>query len=405
MTTEAATAETATAVSATATGGRAAVSERAGRIPKGNLAELFLLARERGAIDLAVGTPGAPETPKPLVEEAVRALRGGVNQYELPHGGADIRRRIAESFTTPADPDTELTVTVGGTEALCVALFSLVDPGDEVVLLDPYYENFLGAVELAGARPKFVRLHEPEGPASPDWRLDPDELAAAFGPATRAIILNTPANPTGQTLSAEDLERIAALCERWDVTVISDEVYANLVFDDRPHLSVADVPSLRDRSVVVGSLSKSHAISGWRLGFLRARPELTRVFRRVHEITTNGAGAPLQLAAGLTDLFDAASLTAAKELSQARDETADILARMGLTFRLPEGGCFVLADIRGATDEDCRTFVRRVLEESSVLLAPGTPFFADEERGRNYVRVAFNRSPQILAAARARLLP
>ncbi|MEV7187271.1 pyridoxal phosphate-dependent aminotransferase [Kitasatospora sp. NPDC093102] len=383
---------------------RPAVSARADRVPKGSLAELFVLARARGAIDLAVGTPEAPETPRSLVEEAVRALRGGANQYEFPQGGADVRRAIAESFATPADPDTELTITVGGTEALCVALFSLVDPGDEVVLLDPYYENFLGAVELAGARPRFVRMREP-GPDSPDWRLDPEELAAAFGPATRAVILNTPANPTGQTLTAEDLELIAALCERWDVTVIADEVYSQLVFDDRPHLSVADVPALRDRSVVVGSLSKSHAISGWRLGFLRARPELTAVFRRVHEITTNGAAAPLQLAAGLTNLFDAGTLTAAKELSQARDEMADILTRMGLTFRMPQGGCFILADIRSATDDDCRTYARRVLAESSVLLAPGTPFFADEERGRNYVRVAFNRTPETLTAARRRLLP
>ncbi|MGY5035983.1 pyridoxal phosphate-dependent aminotransferase [Streptomyces sp. 900116325] len=383
---------------------RPAVSARAGRIPKGNLAELFVLARSRGAIDLAVGTPEAPETPRPLVEEAVRALRSGANQYEFPQGGANVRRAIAASFATPADPDTELTITVGGTEALCVALFSLVDPGDEVILLDPYYENFLGAVELAGARPWFVQMREP-GPDDPDWRLDPEELAAAFGPATRAIVLNTPANPTGQTLTIEELELIAELCERWDVTVIADEVYSRLVFDDRPHLSVTDVPALRDRSVVVGSLSKSHAISGWRLGFLRARPELTTVFRRVHEITTNGAAAPLQLAAGLTDLFDAGTLTAAKELSQARDETADILTRMGLTFRMPQGGCFILADIRGATDEDCRAYVRRVLDRSSVLLAPGTPFFADEERGRNYVRVAFNRTPETLAAARSRLLP
>jgi N-succinyldiaminopimelate aminotransferase len=392
-----------TARTASAGGRRAAVSVRAGSLPNGNLAELFMLARERGAIDLAVGTPGVPQTPGPLVEEAVRALRGGANQYELPQGGADVRRRIAESFATPADPDTELTITVGGTEALCVALLSLVDPGDEVIVLDPYYENFIGAVELAGARPRFVRLREPEKDPGPGWRLDAEELASAFGPATRAILLNTPANPTGQTLCAEDFELIAALCKRWDVTVISDEVYANLVFDDRPHLSVADVPALRDRSVVIGSLSKSHAISGWRLGFLRARPELSRVFRRVHEITTNGASAPLQLAAGLTDLFDVGALTAAKELAVARDEMADILSRMGLSFRMPQGGCFILADIRGVTAEPCDVYVRRILEETSVLLAPGAPFFADEERGRGYVRVAFNRSPQVLAAARRHL--
>ncbi|WP_251983033.1 pyridoxal phosphate-dependent aminotransferase [Streptomyces violaceusniger] len=365
---------------------------------------MFILARQRDAIDLAVGTPGAPQPSERLVEEAVHALRAGANQYELPQGGADIRRRIAESFTTPADPDSELTITVGGTEALCVALLSLVDPGEEVVVLDPYYENFLGAIELAGARPRFVRLREPGEATSTDWRLDPGELAAAFGPATRAIVLNTPANPTGQTLSAEDFELIAALCERWEVTVIADEVYANLVFDERPHLSAADVPALRDRSVVIGSLSKSHAISGWRLGFLRARQELTTAFRRVHEITTNGASAPLQLATGLTDLFDAASLAAAKELAGARDEMADILSRMGLTFRTPQGGCFILADIRSVTDEHCAAYVRRVLEESSVLLAPGAPFFADEERGRHYVRVAFNRSPHVLGAARRSLL-
>jgi aminotransferase len=196
---------------------------------------------------------------------------------------------------------------------------------------------------------------------------------------------------------------IAELCERWDVTVVSDEVYARLVFDGREHLSVADVPGLRERSIVIGSLSKSHAASGWRLGFLRADAERTAVLRRVHEVTTNGTAAPLQLAAGRADVFGAGWAPAA-ELAQRRDRARALFERLGLRFGPTDGGPFLFGDIRGVTDEPCDEYVRTLLTGSGVLIVPGSPFFADAQRGRHFVRIATNRPPEVLRAAERALL-
>ncbi|AGL19074.1 pyridoxal phosphate-dependent aminotransferase [Actinoplanes sp. N902-109] len=379
-------------------GTRARFSQRALSLRGSSLVELFLLARARGAVDLAVGTPAFPVPPGPLIDAAVSALRTGHNQYENPNGEAALRGQIARSLSTPADPDTELTVTAGGTEALCLAVLATVDPGDEVIVLEPYYENFIGAITLAGGVPRPVPLHRP------DWRLDPVALAAAFGPRTRAVILNTPSNPTGRMLTLEELDEIAELCECWDTTVISDEVYARLVFDDRIHLSVADVPRLRPRSIVVGSLSKSVAVSGWRLGYLRAAPEYTRVLRRVHEVTTNGTAAPLQYAAGHAAVLTAEWWHPATELAARRDMAVDMLRAAGLDCRPAEGGCFLLADISGITGADCHTYVRDLLDERAVLMVPGTAFFADPADGHRYVRVAFNRTQDTLRTAARHLL-
>ncbi|MEV4638759.1 aminotransferase class I/II-fold pyridoxal phosphate-dependent enzyme [Actinoplanes sp. NPDC049548] len=370
---------------------------RAQHLNGSSLAELFVLARERSAIDLAVGTPGFPVTPPRLIEGAVEALRSGRNQYEAAHGEAMLRRQIADSFSTPADPDTDITVTVGGTEALCAAVLASVDPGDEVVILEPFYENFVNAIALAGGVPRVVSLR------APHWRLDAAELAEAFGPRTRALIVNSPSNPTGRMLTLEELDEIARLCERWDVTVISDEVYAGLVFDGRNHLSVMDVPGLRDRSIVIGSLSKSLAVSGWRLGYLRAEARRTDVLRRVHEVTSNGAAAPLQFAAGHAGLVAGERWRPAIDLAARRDVAQQIFGDLGFTFQPAEGGCFLLADISAVTAADCRDYVRRLLEESAVLVVPATPFFADPERGSRYVRIAFNRTLDTLRAAERNL--
>jgi aminotransferase len=377
---------------------RSRFSRRAQRLPGSSLTELFLLARSRGAIDLAVGTPAFPEPPEALVDAAVTALRTGHHQYENPSGEAGLREEIARSLNTPADPDTEITVTAGGTEALCVAVLATVNPGDEVIILEPFYENFVGAITLAEGVPRPVPLRRP------DWSLDLPALAAAFGPRTRAIILNTPSNPTGRMLALEELDEIAELCERWDTTVISDEVYARLVFDDRVHLSVADVPRLRPNSIVVGSLSKSLAVSGWRLGYLRAEPEYTRVLRRVHEATTNGTAAPLQYAAGRAAVLTGEWWRPAPELAARRDLAQDILREVGLGFWPADGGCFLLADISSVTDSDCHTYVRTLLDDRAVLLVPGTGFFADPADGRRYVRIAFNRTHETLQTAARHLL-
>ncbi|TDD92482.1 pyridoxal phosphate-dependent aminotransferase [Actinomadura rubrisoli] len=378
---------------------RPPVSARAARIPITGLAEVFILALTGAEVDLAIGTPRHPETPGELIEEAARALRSGHNQYEHPYGDVVLRQRIAESLAAPTDPDAELTITAGATEALFVALLGTVDPGDEVILFNPGFEQFSEAITLAGAVPRHVRLHPPE------WRFDPAELAAAFTSRTRAVLLNTPSNPTGRVLTREEFDEIAELCERWNVTAICDEVYSAFVFDGRAHLSVADVPGLAERSVVIGSMSKSHAVSGWRLGFLRADPARTAAFRNVKSLTTLTAAVPLQVAAGrAAPSVDLAA--AAAEMAERRDVAQEIFSRMGMKFAPVEGGCYLFADISPLTGGEGggMPFVRDLFERSGVLLAPGSAFYADPAQGEQYVRVAFNRPMETLRDAERRLL-
>ncbi|MEV5597086.1 pyridoxal phosphate-dependent aminotransferase [Streptomyces sp. NPDC052496] len=374
------------------------VSSRAAALRGNSLSDLLLLARERGAIDLALGIPGYPEPAGDIIEAAHEAMRSGHNQYAHPSGDLLLRERIAATLRPPADPETELTVTVGATEALCVALLSTVDPGDEVVLLDPGYEQFSAAIALSGATPRYVPLH------APDWRFDPAELAAAFSPRTRAVLLNSPANPTGRVLTRQELGQIAELAERWDTTVICDEVYSSYVFDGRDLTSVTEVPGLAERSIVVGSLSKNYAISGWRLGFLRADPARTETLRRVHEVTTLGTAAPLQIAVGLAAL--SADLPAAgQEMERRRDQALGIFTRMGMKITPAEGGCFLFADISPLTGGrlDSRAFAHELLDDTGVLLVPAGPCFAEPERGAQYVRIAFNRQAELLSEVERRI--
>lgn len=366
-------------------------------IPSGGLVELLAIGQSLGAVDLATGIPGSPDTPRPLIEAAVTELRTGSNQYEHPNGHPALRRRIAESLASEADPDTEITVTVGASEALCVALLSTVDPGDEVILLEPFYENFLTAVAVAGGIPKYVRLR------SPDWRWDSAELAAAFGPRTRAIVLNSPSNPTGKVLGYEELAELAELCERWNVTVVSDEVYSSYVYDGRKHVSVADVPGLRERSIVLGSLSKSHALSGWRLGFLRAPAPITSALRRVHIATSCGTAGPFQRAAAAAHEFDLSIWRPIEQMQRQRDDVVAMFTAAGFGCVPPEGGCYLFADITGVTTEDCATFAERTVTERGLLLSPGRFFFEDHNGDSGRVRIAFNKTPETLAAARQRL--
>ncbi len=375
-----------------------AAAARVGQLPRGGLVALLREARSRGdVIDLAVGTPSAPPTPGELIEEACIAVRSGANQYEDPAGNRELRAQIARSLGTVANPDTEITITVGASEALAVALLTTVDPGDEVIVLEPFYENFLGAVALAGGQPRFVRMHPP------GWRFEQRELAAAFGPRTRAIIVNTPANPTGRMLDRGEFAAIAELCERWNVTVISDEVYAALTFDGRVHISAAAVPGLADRSIVIGSLSKSHAVSGWRLGFLRAGPQRTRALREVHVATTSGAPAPLQRAAAMAGVLEPGVWDPAPQLQDLRDRAVEIFSGIGLTCPPCEGACYLMAGIGPVTDEESGTYVRELVDQAGVLVVPGTFFFADQRYGAHFVRIAFNRPRETIDAAGRRM--
>ena len=376
---------------------RTRVSARSARFESSKLVGLLGAGRERGAVDLAVGTPGAPMPPIAVIDAACRALRSGHNQYGHPDGDPELRAHLAQSLPTPVDPDTELTITVGSTEGLFVTLLSIVDPGDEVIVLEPCFDNFIGAVNAVGGIPRFVRLH------GPDWRLDPTALAAAFGPRTKAILINTPNNPTGHMLSADELELVAELCDRWDVTVISDEVYASCVFDGRRHISAADVPGLAERSVVIGSLSKSHSLSGWRLGYLRADAELTTVLRKAHVATTTGATAPLQRAVADAGVLTPGVWDPVPELQRCRDRVLDIFTRFGLACPVVEGGCYVFADISPVTRDYSELFVRRLLADPGVLVVPGSYFYGSPDGGNRHVRIAFNKSDRALDDADLRL--
>ncbi|MGP3999343.1 pyridoxal phosphate-dependent aminotransferase [Streptomyces sp. 8N706] len=370
---------------------------RLGGLPTGALAEVLHLGKSLGALDLAGGVPGTPRPPQDVLTAASEALLRGDNQYEDTSGNPELRRQIAARCATPTDPATELTITTGASEALCVAMLATVDPGDEVILFEPFYENFLAALAMAGGRPRFVKLK------SPDWRWDPDELAAAFGPRTRAVVINSPANPTGRTLERAELEQLAELCERWGALLISDEVYADFVYDGRQHVSAADVPALRERSIVIGSLSKSHAISGWRLGHLRACPQLSRALREVHLATSFGANGPLQRAVAASGVLTGGWDPRA-DLEKLRNRTVDLFSGLGLTCRPPEGGCYVMADISSVTDEDCKTFVHRLATERKVLLVPGRCFFRDHDGDSGHVRIAFNKPAETLDEAERRLV-
>lgn len=363
----------------------------------GKLFGLLSEGHKHNAIDLAVGTPSAPVTPTAAVEAACAALREGYNQYDSPFGNMGLREQIAAALPYPADPVSEVTVTLGSTEGLAVALLSIVDPGDEVVLFEPFYENFVSAIALAGGIPRFVRTE------APHWRYDPAELKAAFGPRTKAIVLNTPANPTGHVLSAEELAEIAELCTRWDVTVLSDEVYASYVFDGREHISVARVPGLEDRSIVIGSLSKSHAISGWRLGFLRAAPAITSFMRDVHIPLGGAAATPLQVAVARAAAADPSFWQPGDDLTAQRQAATKVFREYGFTCLPTEGGCYLMVDISTVTDEDSESYAYRLLRESGVMVIPATFFYDGGKGGDTLLRIAFNRPPSVFDDVRDRL--
>lgn len=385
-------------LTATVEAARGFTAERVGNIPVSGLVALLEVANSTGAVDLASGVPGWPLPPSAMIDAACEALRTGSHQYEHPNGNAELRASIAASLSTPADPDTEITITVGSSEALCVSMLSTVNPGDEVIVLEPFYENFLSAIAAAGGRPRFVRLRAPE------WRWDSVELAAAFNGRTRAIMLNSPSNPTGHVLDAGELTEVAELCQRWGVTAVSDEVYSSYIFDNRSHVSVADVPGLRERSIAIGSLSKSHAVSGWRLGHLRAPAEISAVLRRVHVATSCGTAGPLQRAASRAGVLGRSSWGHGQEMQELRDRAVAIFSSVGLRCTPPEGGCYVFADIRPCTGDDCESFVRRLVTELGVLIVPGRFFFEHQNRDSGFVRIAFNKPKATLETAAQRLL-
>ena len=358
------------------------------------------LANEHGAINLAQGFPNFP-CPDVLKEAAARAIREDLNQYAITWGAKRLRdalaRKYAEWYGMTVDPEAEVTVTCGATEAMASALLAIVDPGDEVIVLEPFYENYGPDAILCGAKPVFV-------PIAAGAELDLDRLAAAFSQRTRAIIVCTPNNPTGRVLSRRDLEAIAELCRRYDAYAVTDEIYEHIYFDGK-HIPIATLAGMRERTVTISGASKTFSVTGWRIGTIVAPRRATDAIRKVHDFLTVGAPAPLQeaVAVALETLGPDYYETLARAYRTRRDLLHGALIDAGFRCRPPEGAYYILADFSGISDLPDDQFARWLTCEVGVAPVPGSSFFSRPESGRKLVRFAFCKTEEQLKEAGERL--
>jgi len=357
------------------------------------------LANEHGAINLAQGFPNFP-APELLKEAAVAAIRADVNQYAITWGAKRLREALARKmqafYGLVVDPETEITITCGATEAMASVLLALVDPGDEVVVFEPWYENYGPDAVLCGARPVHV-------PLSVGQPLDLDQLARAFGPKTRAIILNTPNNPTGKVFTAAELAGIAELCQRHGAYAITDEIYEHIVYEGR-HLPIATLDGMKERTVTISGASKTYAVTGWRIGTIIAPRELTAAIRKVHDFLTVGAPAPLQeaVAVAMDELPREYYTGMAAAYRHRRDLLCGALTGAGFELSPPQGAYYVLADYSALGQEDDVAFATRLVKEAGVATVPLSSFISDPAASR-MVRFAFCKTDALLEAAAQRL--
>jgi aminotransferase len=363
--------------------------------------EMTRIAHRTGAVNLAQGFPDFP-MPAPMKDAACAAVMGDVNQYAITWGTPALRIAIAEKYRRwydmTVDPDTEVTVTCGATEAMAATFMALIDPGDEVIILEPFYENYGPDAILAGAKPVFVPL------MAPDWRLDIDRLSAAITPRTRALILNTPHNPTGKVFTRAETSAIAELAQRHDFLVFTDEIYEHLVYAGHHH-PIATWPGMRERTVTISGLSKTFSCTGWRLGYTIAPRELTGAIRKVHDFLTVGAPAPLQAAGAVGMAFDADYYNHFQHAyKQRRDVMMNALSKAGFKCAAPDGAYYVLADFSAIDSKrNDREFAIWLAETVGVATVPGTSFYGDPNQGTSTVRFAFCKTFETLGRAAERL--
>ena len=376
-------------------------SARVAEFKESVIREMTRLAIRHGAVNLAQGFPDFP-APEELKAAAQRAIAEDVNQYSITWGAKSFRDAICEYYRRfydlSVDPECEITVCCGSTEGMIASLLALFNPGDEVIVFEPFYENYWPDSQLSGAVCRFVRLH------APDWSFDPQELRAAFTERTRAVILNTPNNPTGRVFSAEELMLLGELCQEYDALLITDEIYEHIVFDGQRHTPPMTLPGLRERCVLVNSLSKTYSVTGWRVGWVIAPPELTASIRKVHDFLTVGAAAPLQqagvIALGLPDSYYAAL---ARNYETKRDLVTGILGRAGFRCFAPKGAYYVMCDISAFSLGNDVEFCRYLVEQIGVAAVPGSSFFANPQDGSHLVRFCFAKRRETLEAAAERL--
>ena len=362
--------------------------------------EMTRVAQQYGAINLAQGFPDFP-MPEVMKDAACAAIHGDINQYAITWGAPALRLAIAEKYHRmydyTVDPDKHVTVTCGATEAMAAVFLALLDPGDEVIVFDPFYENYGPDAILAGARPVFVPLEPPE------WNFDPQRLRDAFTERTKAIIVNTPHNPTGRVFTREELDLIAELCIGNDVWAITDEIYEHIRYAGSHHV-LATWPGMAERTITISGLSKTFSCTGWRLGYAIAPERESVAIRKVHDFLTVGAPAPLQQAAAVGMALDADYYNhLALDYRARREILCDALRNAGFTFTAPEGAYYILAGYESMSSLGDVDFARWLAREVGVATVPGSSFHVAGGAPRNYVRFAFCKRAETLQAAAERL--
>jgi aspartate/methionine/tyrosine aminotransferase len=363
--------------------------------------EMTNLANQHGAVNLGQGFPDFPG-PDFIKQAAIQAIQDDVNQYAPGSGRLGLRQAIVEKmarhYGLPIDPATEITVTHGATEAIFATILGLVNPGDEVILFEPFYDSYLPAVQIAGGVPYFYTLR------SPNWAIDADRLARLFSPKTKLILINTPHNPTGKVYSEAELRLIADLCQQYDVIAMTDEVYEHIIFDGFQHCAMATLPGMANRTVTISSIGKTFSVTGWKVGWAIAASELTQALFRAHQFMTYSGAAPLQEAAATALQIANDYYAQLADMYQAhRDFLVDALDGAGLKPITPRGTYFVMVDIGHLDFPNDVAFCRYLTTEIGVAAIPPSAFYNDPVDGARLARFAFCKSRETLEEAARRL--
>ena len=367
------------------------------------------LCNRYDAINLSQGTPGF-EPPDEVKEAAIDAIHEGYNQYSITWGAPRFREAIARKVTAfngiPTDPDLNVTVTCGSTEGMMSSLLAIINPGDEIVIFEPFYENYGPDTIISGATPIYVPLRETRCPERGDiFTYDPDELRNAFSENTKAIVLNTPSNPIGKVFTHEELKEIAALCCEFDSLAVTDEIYEHMIYDERPHISIGSLPEMRDRTITVSGLSKTYSMTGWRLGYVIAPEYLANAIRKMHDFLTVGAPHPLQQAGVVAlQLGQEYYRELVEQYDNKRKLFSSLLRKAGFQCYIPEGAYYIMTDISNFGFSDDTEFAHWLVKEIGVGGVPGSSFYSRPELGKTKLRFMFSKDEATLRDAADRLM-
>jgi aspartate/methionine/tyrosine aminotransferase len=376
-------------------------SDRAMKFTESVIREMTRICMKHQGVNLAQGFPDFP-APAEIKEAAIKAIRSDLNQYAITWGTPSLRQAIADKFAwyngVPIDPQREITVCCGSTEAMISSLMAIVNPGEEVILFEPFYENYGPDTILCGATPRFITLREP------DWHFDDKELTQAFNNKTKAIIINTPNNPTGKVFSREELQFIADLCMKWGVIAVTDEIYEHILYGGMKHISIASLPGMRDQTITINSISKTYSLTGWRVGWAIASASLTASIRKVHDFLTVGAPHPLQEAAAVALKMDRSYYKIlSKEYQERRDFLAQSLDESGFKVYLPHGAYYIMTDVGHFGFPDDMTFALYLVEKIGIATVPGSSFYSHLSLGSKKIRFCFPKKMETLQQAAEKL--